>query len=62
MKTKNYTAQQAAELEGRTYHAIRKQLDRDADKPKKERKYPNARKCECGHGWIIPVKDLKINT
>lgn len=60
MKTKTYTAQQAAELEGVTYHALRKQLDRDAKKPRKERKYPNAKKCECGHTWIIPAKDLSI--
>lgn len=56
---KKYSAKQAAELEDVTYHSLRKQLDRDASKPKNERKYPNAYKCECGHGWMIPAKDLK---
>lgn len=63
---KKYTIEQAAALNGGTddeirkrYEAIRKQLARDSKKPKKDRKYPNARKCECGHGWMIPDKDLK---
>jgi 5-bromo-4-chloroindolyl phosphate hydrolysis protein len=32
MKPKNYMAHQAAELTGREYHALRKQLDRDSKK------------------------------
>lgn len=58
--TKHYTAKQAAAASGSNYHALRKQLDRDAKKLAKERKYPNARHCECGHTWLIPEKDLKI--
>jgi|GEM_PF-4376044 len=56
---KTYTAKQAAELEGREYDALQKQLARDTKKPKRERKYPHAYKCECGHGWMIPARDLK---
>jgi hypothetical protein len=59
---KTYTAKQAAELLGVEYDALQKQLARDAKKPKADRKYPNACKCTCGHTWIIPAKDLKINS
>lgn len=56
---KTYNTKQAAELLGLTYHALRKQLDRDAKLDKRIRKYPNARKCECGHSWILSQKDIK---
>jgi hypothetical protein len=56
--TKNYTAQQAAKIEGREYETLRKQLQRDAKKLKAKRKYPGARKCECGHTWMIPARDV----
>jgi hypothetical protein len=56
---KKYTAQQAAKLLSITYDALRKQLNRDAQKDKSLRKYPNAYKCECGNGWIILYDDLK---
>lgn len=55
---KAYTAQQAAKLLCVTYHALRKQLDRDAHKAKRERKYPNAYKTECCGAWMIPEKDI----
>lgn len=58
MKPKTYTTHQAAELLGTSYHALRKQLDRDAKKPRKERKFPNAKHCECGYAWVIPAKDV----
>jgi uncharacterized protein HemY len=58
-KNKTYNTKQAAELLGVTYHALRKQLDRDAKKPRKERKYPNAKHCACGHFWMIPGRDIK---
>jgi hypothetical protein len=59
MKHKHYTAQQAAELLSLGYHALRKQLDRDSKKPKRERKYPSARKTECCGAWVISERDLK---
>lgn len=55
---KTYTVQQAAVMLGIEYDALQKQLVRDTDKPKSKRKYPNARKCRCGHGWLIPARDL----
>lgn len=58
LNMKSYTAKQAAELLGVTYHALRKQLDRDAKKPKRQRKYPGAKHCACGHMWMISEKDL----
>jgi hypothetical protein len=57
---KTYTAKQAAELQGRKYDALQKELARDAKKPKKLRKYPDAHKCACGHTWLIPAKNLDI--
>lgn len=59
MKRKEYTAQQAAELVGKTYEALVKQLQRDMLKPKSKRKYPSAHKLECCGAWMISEKDLK---
>jgi hypothetical protein len=58
---KHYTAKQLAELKSIAYDALQKQLARDAKKPRNQRKYPHARKCECGHGWMIPKGDLTEN-
>jgi hypothetical protein len=58
MMPKHYTPEQVAEQLGMEYEALRKQLQRDAKKPRNQRKYPRARKCECGHGWLIPAKDV----
>lgn len=58
MRSKHCTTEQVAKLLGMEYEALRKQLQRDAKKPRNQRKYPNARKCECGYGWVIPAKDI----
>jgi len=56
---KNYTVEQVAKLNGKNYYALVKQLQRDSVKDNNKRKYPGAKKCECGHGWLIPEADLK---
>jgi hypothetical protein len=58
---KHYTAHQAAELLGIEYEALRKQLQRDLKRDKKQRKYPNAYKTECCSSWMIPAKDLNLS-
>lgn len=58
---KNYTLKQASVLNKISYQALRKQVERDSHAAKQDRKYPNAYKCECGHSWLIPACDLKIN-
>jgi hypothetical protein len=65
---KLYTAQEAALLlstkdKKLTYLALLRQLERDAKnypRDKSKCKYPNARKCECGKGWLIPGKDITL--
>jgi hypothetical protein len=59
--TKYYTAHEAAELLGIEYEALRKQLQRDLKRDKKQRKYPNAYKTECCGIWMIPAKDLNLS-
>jgi hypothetical protein len=58
---KNYNAHQAAKLTGDEYETVRKQLQRDAKKPRNKRKYPNAYKTECCGIWMIPAKDLNLS-
>lgn len=55
---KSLTTKQLAKLLDEEQDTLKKQLQRDAKKPKSQRTYPNAYKCECGHGWMIPEKDL----
>jgi hypothetical protein len=59
--TKHYTTKKLSELSGTSQDVLKIQLQRDAKKPRSQRKYPHARKCECGHGWLIPAKDLNKN-
>jgi hypothetical protein len=59
--TKDYTIKQAAELCGINHRALSKQIERDANKDVKQRKYPNAYKAECCGTWMIPAKDLKLS-
>jgi hypothetical protein len=58
---KDYTLKQVSELTGTPHDTLRQQLNRDAKKDKKQRKYPNAYKTECCDSWMIPAKDLNLS-
>lgn len=56
--TKNYTLKQVSELTGVPHDTLRQQLNRDAKKDKKLRRYPHAYKTECCGAWLIPARDI----
>jgi hypothetical protein len=58
--TKYYTTHEAAALQKIKLNTVQKQLKRDADKPQKERHYPNAVKR--GRDWLIPEQDIEPQT
>jgi hypothetical protein len=43
---------------GIPHDTLRQQLNRDAKKPKRERRYPHAYKTACCGAWMIPARDL----
>jgi hypothetical protein len=55
---KDYTLKQASELYSIPHDTLRQQLNRDAKKPKRERRYPHAYKTACCGAWMIPAQDL----
>ena len=60
---KYYTIVNAQKMIGLKPSTIRFILDRDEKKEKKLRRWPNARRCDCGlNSWLIPDTDLKNET